>query len=75
MLTGTLPNLSRDQAADRLRAAGATVSSSVSRKTSFVVAGADAGGKLDRAIELKVAVLDEAQMLALLTTTVTAMPQ
>ena len=75
VLTGTLPNLSRDQAADRLRAAGATVSSSVSRKTSFVVAGADAGGKLDRAIELKVAVLDEAQMLALLTTTVTAMPQ
>jgi DNA ligase (NAD+) len=66
VLTGTFPNLSRDQAKDMLEAAGAKVSGSVSKKTSYVVAGSDAGSKLDKAKELGVAVIDEAQMLALL---------
>ncbi|QNP48960.1 NAD-dependent DNA ligase LigA [Diaphorobacter aerolatus] len=66
VLTGTLPTLSRDQAKDMLEAAGAKVSGSVSKKTSYVVAGAEAGSKLDKAQELGVTVLDEAAMLALL---------
>ncbi|MDM0111091.1 NAD-dependent DNA ligase LigA [Variovorax sp. J22R133] len=66
VITGTLPNLSRDEAKDRLEAAGAKVAGSVSKKTSYVVAGAEAGSKLDKAQELGVAVIDEAQMLELL---------
>jgi len=66
VLTGTFPNLSRDQAKDLLEAAGAKVAGSVSKKTSYVVAGADAGSKLDKARELGVAVLDEAAMLEML---------
>ncbi|MFN9727705.1 NAD-dependent DNA ligase LigA [Acidovorax sp.] len=66
VLTGTLPTLSRDAARDLLEAAGAKVAGSVSKKTSYVVAGADAGSKLARAEELGVPVLDEAGMLALL---------
>jgi DNA ligase (NAD+) len=66
VLTGTFPTLSRDQAKDLLEAAGAKVSGSVSKKTSYVVAGADAGSKLDKAQELGVAVLDEAAMLEML---------
>ncbi len=66
VLTGTFPNLSRDQAKHLLEAAGAKVSGSVSKKTSYVVAGADAGSKLDKAKELGVAVIDEAAMLLLL---------
>jgi DNA ligase (NAD+) len=66
VLTGTFPTLSRDQAKEQLEAAGAKVSSSVSKKTSYVVAGSEAGSKLDKALELGVAVIDEAQMLALL---------
>ncbi|CAM4258485.1 NAD-dependent DNA ligase LigA [Comamonas aquatilis] len=66
VLTGTLPTLSRDEAKDMLEAAGAKVSGSVSKKTSYVVAGAEAGSKLVKAQELGVAVLDEAGMLALL---------
>ena len=66
VLTGTLPTLSRDQAKDLLEAAGAKVAGSVSKKTSFVVAGAEAGSKLDRARELGIQVLDEAGLLALL---------
>ena len=66
VLTGTLPTLTRDAAKDMLEAAGAKVAGSVSKKTSYVVAGADAGSKLAKAEELGVKVLDEAGMLALL---------
>ena len=66
VLTGTLPTLGRDTAKDMLEAAGAKVSGSVSKKTSYVVAGAEAGSKLVKAEELGVPVLDEAGMLALL---------
>ncbi len=66
VLTGTLPSLSRDDAKALLEAAGAKVAGSVSKQTAYVVAGADAGSKLDRARELGVAVLDEAAMRALL---------
>jgi len=66
VLTGTLPTLTRDDAKALLEAAGATVSGSVSKKTDYVVAGADAGGKLAKAQSLGVAIVDEAQMRALL---------
>jgi DNA ligase (NAD+) len=66
VLTGTLPTLSRDDAKDKLEACGAKVSGSVSKKTDFVIAGADAGSKLDKAVELGVAVIDEAAFLAML---------
>jgi DNA ligase (NAD+) len=66
VLTGTFPTLSRDQAKDLLEAAGAKVAGSVSKKTDYVVAGTEAGSKLEKAQALGVAVLDEAQMLALL---------
>ncbi|WP_374670303.1 NAD-dependent DNA ligase LigA [Acidovorax temperans] len=66
VLTGTLPTLSRDAAKEMLEAAGAKVAGSVSKKTSYVVAGEDAGSKLTKAEELGVPVLDEAGMLALL---------
>jgi DNA ligase (NAD+) len=65
VLTGTLPNLSRDGASARIKAAGGKVSGSVSKKTDFVVAGADAGSKLEQAQKLGVATLDEAGLLAL----------
>jgi DNA ligase (NAD+) len=66
VLTGTLPNLTRDEAKAMLEAAGAKVSGSVSKKTDYVVAGEEAGSKLAKAEELNVKVLDEAGMLALL---------
>jgi DNA ligase (NAD+) len=66
VLTGTFPTLSRDQAKDLLEAAGAKVAGSVSKKTSYVVAGTEAGSKLDKAQELGVPVLDEAGMLEML---------
>jgi DNA ligase (NAD+) len=66
VLTGALSALSRDEAGDRLQALGAKVSGSVSKKTSFVVAGESAGSKLDKALELKVEVWDEARLLEFL---------
>jgi len=66
VLTGTLPTLTRDEAKDMLEAAGAKVAGSVSKKTDYVVAGAEAGSKLDKAHELGVAVLDEEGLRTLL---------
>ncbi|MDZ7892303.1 MAG: NAD-dependent DNA ligase LigA [Rhodoferax sp.] len=66
VLTGTLPTLGRDAAKDLIEAAGGKVSGSVSKKTSYVVAGSEAGGKLDKARELGLAVLNEAGLLELL---------
>ena len=66
VLTGTFPTLKREDAKALLEAAGAKVAGSVSKKTDYVVAGAEAGSKLDKAVELGVAVIDEAGMLALL---------
>jgi len=66
VLTGTFPTLKRDETKDLLEAAGAKVAGSVSKKTDYVVAGDDAGSKLEKARELGVAVIDEAGMLALL---------
>ena len=66
VLTGTLPTLSREAAKERLEAQGAKVSGSVSKKTDYVVAGAEAGSKLARALELGVAVIDEDGLKALL---------
>ena len=63
VLTGTLATLSRDEAKEKLETLGAKVSGSVSKKTSYVVAGAEAGSKLDKAQELGVTVLDEQQFL------------
>lgn len=66
VLTGTLPSLTRDEAKDLLEAAGAKVAGSVSKKTHYVVAGAEAGSKLDKAQALGVPVLDEDGLRALL---------
>ncbi len=68
VLTGTLPNISRDEAKAMLEAAGAKVAGSVSQKTSYVVAGAEAGSKLEKALSLGVPVLDEAGLLSLVNT-------
>ena len=66
VLTGTLEQLSREQATELIEAHGGKVTSSVSRKTSFLVAGSDAGSKLQKAQELGVKVIDEAKLLAML---------
>jgi DNA ligase (NAD+) len=68
VITGTLPTLSRDQAKDMLEALGAKVAGSVSKKTDYLLAGAEAGSKLDKARELGVAVIDEAACLTLCNT-------
>jgi len=66
VLTGTMPDLTREDAKARIEAAGGRVSGSVSKKTSYVVAGEDAGSKLDKAKELKVPVIEQAGLLELL---------
>ena len=66
VLTGTLPTLKRDDARAMIEAAGGKVAGSVSKKTDFVVAGEEAGSKLEKAMELGVAVIDEAELLKLL---------
>jgi DNA ligase (NAD+) len=66
VLTGTFPTLSREEAKEKIEAAGGKVSGSVSKKTSYVVAGEEAGSKLDKAKELNIPVIDEAKLLDLL---------
>jgi DNA ligase (NAD+) len=66
VLTGTLPTLTRDEAKDRIEVSGGRVSGSVSKKTSYVVAGEEAGSKLDKARDLKVPVITEAELLEML---------
>jgi DNA ligase (NAD+) len=65
VLTGRLEHFTRDQAREMLRQAGATVTDSVSRKTDFVIVGEDAGSKADRALELGVPILSEAELIEL----------
>ena len=66
VLTGTLPTLTRDEAKARIEAAGGKATGSVSKKTNYVVAGEEAGSKLDKARELGVKIIDEAGLLSLL---------
>lgn len=66
VLTGTLPNLTRKDAADRIEKQGGKVTGSVSKKTSYVVAGNDPGSKYDKAVALNIPILDEESLLALL---------
>ena len=63
VITGTLPTLSRTEATELVEANGGHVTSSVSKNTSFVVAGENAGSKLDKALQLGVEVIDEAELL------------
>jgi DNA ligase (NAD+) len=65
VLTGTLPHLKREEAAAKIEAAGGKVSGSVSKKTDYVVAGEEAGSKLDKAQKLGVEIIDEAELLKL----------
>lgn len=66
VLTGTLPNLAREEAKARIEAGGGKVTGSVSKKTDYVLAGADPGSKLDKAKELGIKILDEVELLAML---------
>jgi DNA ligase (NAD+) len=66
VLTGTLPSMSREEAREKIEAMGGKVAGSVSKKTDYVVAGADSGSKYDKALELGVVLLDEAGLIRLL---------
>ena len=66
VLTGALPTLTREQASEKILAAGGRVTTSVSKKTDYLVAGEAAGSKLEKAERLEVTVLDEASLLSLL---------
>jgi DNA ligase (NAD+) len=66
VLTGTLPNLTRDEAQARIETAGGKILKSVSKKTNYVVAGEEAGSKLDKAKELGIKVIDEAGLLGMM---------
>ena len=66
VLTGTLPTLKREEAEQKILAAGGKVSGSVSKKTHYVLAGAEAGSKLEKAQALGVPVIDETEFLRLL---------
>ena len=66
VITGTLPNLSREDAKQRIEAAGGKVAAAVSRKTNYLLAGEEAGSKLQKAQELGVSIIDEAQLLNML---------
>jgi DNA ligase (NAD+) len=66
VLTGTFPNLTRDEATERIEAAGGKVTGSVSKKTDYVVAGADPGSKFTKAQELGATIIDEPALLELL---------
>ena len=66
VLTGTLPTMTREEATAKIEAAGAKVSGSVSKKTDYVLAGAEAGSKLEKAQQLGIRILDEAELLKML---------
>ena len=66
VLTGTLPTLTREEATAQIEAAGGKVTGSVSKKTDFVLAGAEAGSKLEKAQQLGIRILNEAEFLALI---------
>jgi DNA ligase (NAD+) len=66
VLTGTLPTVTREEAKEKIEGAGGKVAAAVSKKTSFVVAGEEAGSKLEKANLLGIPVIDEAQLLTLL---------
>jgi len=66
VLTGTLPSMTREEASEKIESLGGHVSSSVSKKTDYVLAGSDAGSKLDKAKELVVQIIDEAAFRKLL---------
>jgi DNA ligase (NAD+) len=66
VLTGSLPNLTREDAKEKIEVAGGKVKGTVSKKTDYVIAGADPGSKYDKAVELGIAVLDEEGLLRLL---------
>jgi DNA ligase (NAD+) len=66
VLTGTFPNLTREDAKSRIEAAGGKVTGSVSKKTDYVVAGEEAGSKLDKARALEIAVIGERELLQMI---------
>ena len=69
VLTGTLPNLTREEAKQKIESAGGKVAGSVSKKTTYVVAGDEAGSKLDKANQLEIPIIDEAGLISLLSRT------